>query len=161
MPTVPEFNLRTLVREVLDGSALADPGGIADEVYRRTAAKDRAAAYRQALRQFVRLQANEQRMTAAQPSSSSEGALDSGQSAKVAGIRTWWRSSLRERIHVDGEAGWKMLADCTRDDLMYAAKERWEAADRTKAVGDKFSRLAELLDRFDAATVGDLPDGAA
>lgn len=147
MPTVSEFNLRTLVRQVLDDSVLTDPGLIAEEVYRRTAAKDRGAAYQQALRHFVRQVASEQRGATT---------ITAGPS-KATRAREWWQRSMRDRIHVNGDAGWKMLADCTRDDLLYAAAERREQADRNRAKAQQYEALASLLDANSAATVRDLP----
>lgn len=147
------FNLRALVREVCDESHQADPAMLAKEVDRRIRKADRDAALEQALAAFMWQFVSRDRSSVA---TSRPGAV-SGRSSKVAGIRGLARAQ-RDRVSVGPDpSDWKFLADCTADDLDYAAALREEYAQRVMARADQYRRLAELLAEHGVATVGELP----
>lgn len=80
-------------------------------------------------------------------------------SAKVAGIREWWRAELKNPIHV-GEKQWLPLGDCGFDELMFAAAERRDMAERNAARAKSFTRLAEAVRAAGVERVRDLPVNA-
>lgn len=69
-----------------------------------------------------------------------------------------YRGLLASRVST-GE-GWKFLADCTRDDLLYAAQSRRDHAAAVLATANFYEGLVGKLDTFGATTVGDLPPDA-
>ncbi len=75
-------------------------------------------------------------------------------SASRVGVSRWQRY---QRVTVDGE--WKLLADCTADDLDVIATDRESGAERLLAVAERFRTLAARMRAAGAATVADL-DGA-
>lgn len=146
------FNARDLVREVLRSSTRADPGDVAAEVYKRIPASHRGDALQQLLRLFVRQVISEERTSHA-PSVVS---AVSGRSAKVRSIRDAWQRRLKDRVHV-GDAHWKFLRDCTYEDLLAAANERRELADRNAAWARTYSEWAALMTDHNVQTFGQLP----
>jgi hypothetical protein len=142
-----ELNLRAMIREVLDETDLVDPTDVAEETFHRLTRGQYAPALRQTLRQFARLV-----MT-------SQGAAPTGDSAPA--NRSWKRDAIRAELggfreYYHTADGWKHLRDCTRDDLLFAANERREQADRNIAEAERLEKLASRLD--DGQTVGDLDD---
>jgi hypothetical protein len=135
---------------VLNSSTIADPGVIADEVLRRVPSRMVKQALQQALRLYVRQVISEVRIT--RPPAPSSPA----RSAKVSAIRDGWQRRLRDRIHC-GNGNWKFLAECTYEDLLAAAGERRELAERNMAWARQYDEWARLLTEHDVATFGDLP----
>lgn len=154
IPKEPEFNLRSTIRAILADSDEADPGVIADLAFEVIDPDDMAAALRQSLRQFVRQIITEQRAHASVPPKVHPHA----RSWKVQGIREQWTRALAQRVFTGG--GWKLLRDCTRDDLLFAASERRENAARSIAVAEQYESFAEQLKRRKVMTVGELPADA-
>lgn len=156
------FNLRALVRDVCDSSTIADPALLAKEVSRRIKRSERDAALEQSLRIFVQHFVSMIRNSPGRHSDHETHApLAAGgpTSRKVAGIRDAWRRMLRDRIAVGADAGeWKFLSDCTATDLAYAAVIREDHARRNAASATRLRDLAELLDKHNVTTVGELPD---
>jgi hypothetical protein len=151
-----EFNLRGLVREVLRSSTIADPGAVAVEVLKRIPSRMHKAALGQALRLYVRQVISEERIShRSEPAAAHQ---PPARSAKVAGIRDGWQKRLRDRVHCNGT--WKFLAACTYDDLLAAAAERRQLADRNQAWARQYDAWARLLTEHDAETFGDLPTEA-
>lgn len=146
-----DFNLRALIRETGRSSLVADPGLIADDVFRRIPARNRDTALRQALRQFVRQVLTEDRMRT--HISSTPGV---GVSSKVQGIREHWQRALRDRLNVD-DGVWKFLGECTRADLMFAADQRREQASRNRAKAAQYDALRALMEKHGVDRVADLP----
>ena len=144
-----DFNLRSLVQEVLRSSTMTDPGDLADEVLRRIPAKHHKAALQQTLRLFVR-QVNSEVRISRQTAPASPAT-----STKVAAIRDGWQRRLRDRVHCNGQ--WKFLADCNYEDLLAAATERRQLADRNMAWARQYDTWARLLTEHDVATFGELP----
>lgn len=147
-----DFDLRTLVGEVLAETNLTEPADIAAEVARRTPKVHLRAAYETALTGYVRVINNAHRRenTILKPRPASR-------SAKVSAIRDQWQAALRDRVHTGD--GWKLLGECTYSDLMAAAKRRRELADRNLAMADRYEALAQQLLAAGVDRVADLPDG--
>jgi len=148
------FILRHLVREVLDSTNDADPGAIAGMVMARIPRGQVRVALSQTLRLYVRQIVSETRNSRA----ASVTPIRPNVSSKVSGIRDGWQRRLRDRTH--GADGWKMLADCTYDDLLAAASERRDMASRNDARARQYDSWARLLTEHDVATFGDLPPEA-
>src|SRR5262245_58955494 len=142
-------DLHALVAIVLEDTDLAEPTDIAAEVARRKPRAVLRDAYETALVGYVRVVNNEHRRhnVIIRPS------------AKVAAIRSAWQRSLRDRVEFVG--GWKLLGDCTYDDLMAAAKYRRQLADRNQAMATAYEALAHRLTAAGVATAGDLPEPVA
>lgn len=151
-----EFDLRAAVIEVLDTTSLTEPSDIAAQVAKDVPAKQLRAALTEALVSFVANVNQRRRMN--NPLLGHAPQVRSGRSTKVAGIANWWAAALRDRVHVDG--GWKLLRDCTFDDLMFAAAERREHARRNEAKADQYETLAKLLREHSVDRVADLPPSA-
>lgn len=145
------FVLRQLVRDVLAENESADPGEVAEAVMGRIPRGMVRVALAQSLRLYVRQVISETR-TARPPAPTPA----TGKSLKVAAIRDGWQRRLQDRVHV-GSSEWKFLADCTYDDLLAAAAERRELADRNNAWARQYAEWARLLTEHDVATFGDLP----
>ncbi len=148
-----DLNLRALVREVLDGTDLTQPREVAAETLARLKPEDVRSALEQILSEFVRYEMHRLR------NRGEAQAATAGRSRKVQAIREAWQQKLRDRVHV-GELGWKMLADCTRDDLLFAARERRVMAERNQVKAYEYERLAKLLGDMRVPCVGDLPPDA-
>lgn len=144
-----DFNLRSIVREVLTSSTIADPGVVAEEVLRRVPSRMLKQALQQALRLYVRQVISEVRV-------SRPPVASSNRSAKVSGIRDGWQRRLRDRVHC-GDGNWKFLAECTYEDLLAAAGERRQLAERNLAWARQYDEWARLLTEHDVATFGELP----
>lgn len=174
-----EFNLRHLVRDVMASTTMADPSDIADEVSRRIGDADLRIALNQAMRGFVREEITRQRprsiedhvapnapqhLAAVPPTETHEPPVHRAikapqpptRSAKVAGIRDWWSTELRKPYHV-GEKRWLALGDCGFDDLMYAAAERRDHAQRNASRATALTQLAGAVAAAGVARVRDLP----
>ncbi len=145
-----ELILRRLVRDVLTESDEADPGTLADAVLARIPKAQVRQALAQTLRLYVRQVISETRTGSNAPLPAPMG------SAKVAAIRDGWQRRLHDRVHVGG-GEWKLLAACTYDDLLAAAGERRDLAERNAAWARVYDSWARLLTEYDVVTFGDLP----
>lgn len=152
---MPDFNLRATVRDTIASTDEADPGVIAGMVTAKIKAADRDAALTQAMRLFVRQIISETR-TGNRPTNILPISQRSGRSTKVAAIRDGWQRRLRDRVH-GADGAWKMLGDCTYDDLMSAASERQELADRNQAWAREYRAMAEAVADAGVETFRDLP----
>lgn len=150
-----DFDLRKLVRDVCENSTVADPAALAKEVNQQIKRTERDAALEAALPLFVQNILGQLRMRSHRPVP-----VIPQPSRKVQGIRETWRRMLRDRINVGPDVSdWKFLADCTAEDLDYAASIREEHARRNAARAEQYRQLAELLEEHGVDTVGELPDG--
>lgn len=160
------FNLRKLIRDVLTNSLLADPRDLAAEAFQRIPADQHAAALRQCLtdvvREEIRLSRNHTPPTVMAERPGPRGNVarqrPAARSAKVAGIRAMWQEKLRERIHTGpASTDWRLLGDCTFEELMFAAGERRTIALRNEAKAAEYAELAEAVRAAGVVRVRDLP----
>jgi hypothetical protein len=70
-------------------------------------------------------------------------------------ILAWHERFLADQLHVAD--GYRRMAECTFEDLMFAAAERRTQAAATNATADGYERLANALHDYDAKTVEALP----
>lgn len=157
-----DFSLRKLVRDVLSASTMADPRGLAAEVFGRISPEDYGAALGECLpdvvREEIRYSRNHVAPAAPMAEQAGSGAPPSGRSSKVASIRAMWQQKLRERIHTGPSATeWRLLGDCTFEDLMFAAGERREIAARNEVKAEEYAQLAEAVRAAGVQRVRDLP----
>lgn len=75
-------------------------------------------------------------------------------SSRVAAIRSNHEKLLAQRVFARGE--WKLLGDCTLQDVRDLAEQRRMVAARNEAVAERFEKLAARMDELGAATVRDL-----
>lgn len=153
MSTEP-FVLRHCVRDILAGTTEADPGVIAGMVVAHISREDRDAALSHAMRLFVRQVISETRTGHRPPNVTP--IHRTSRSSKVTAIRDGWQRRLRDRVHV-GQSAWKLLADCTYDDLLAAAAERQDQSDRTAAWAREYRAMASAVLDADVETFGELP----
>lgn len=166
---VSGFDLRALVREVAAASTTADPPSIAKQVLDRIDRRHSREALEQALPTIVQHVISRGRNAAGadpaadHPKDATQGRIvGGGHSAKVAGIREWWRRQLNTMVAV-GPApdDWKRLRDCTATDLDFAAEIREHLARSNAAAAERMRDLAADLRRTGAATVADLAERSA
>lgn len=146
-----DFILRHLVRDVLKSTDEADPGEVAALVMAQIPRGKQREALEQSMRLFVRQVISETR-TGNRPAN----VTPIHRSAKVSAIRDGWQRRLRDRVHI-GDSAWKMLADCTYDDLSAAAAERQEHADRNMVWAREYRAMASAVLDAEVETFGDLP----
>jgi hypothetical protein len=159
--TVQEIDLRGLAREVLDTSGSADLHAVADEVYARIHARDRAAALRQALPIVVK------QLNSLDRSHPSAGDTHAGAVRPVQGpsrptrtsatrLREAWQVHLAQRFPAIG--GDKFLRDFTVADVDFAITVREEHLARVAATTARFRAIRKALAEAGVEKVGDLPE---
>lgn len=144
-----DLDLRGLVRAVLD-SGQTDPGVIADAVLASLPEEALREALSMTLRAFVR-----QMMGAQRNSGAVARATAPSPSWKGQGIRDNWQRRLSDVYHVS--TGYKALAACTYDDLIFAATERQELAERNASAARRCRAYATAILDAGVETFGDLP----
>lgn len=147
--------LRGLIREVATDMPCADPREIASRVEKLTTNEQVSAFYTEALVPVVRDLLREQRNTALAQAVAGAHRV----SPKVAAVRDWWTEMLAARVHVGG-SHWKLLGDCTADDLRFCISEREAEIERIQAQVARYERLLAAVIEHGAAKVSDLPTGA-
>lgn len=147
-----DFDIRKAIRSVIDDTDLASPDDIAAKVVGDIPAKALRDVAQVLLREYVRIELTRERMhESPRPMSS--------RSSKVSAIRTAaseWARRLRERVYV-GDAEWKLLGECTYENLQYLAADRHEHAARNLAAAIRFEVLADALQKHGVEHVADLP----
>lgn len=143
------FNIRHTVRDILDETDLTTPAEIAEKVAEMVPTNQLRTTLATALREYVRVELTHTRARAAQPTRTG------GPSAKVTAIRDAAHQWLRQRVCA-GDT-WKMLGDCTYEDLLRLEQDRREHAQRSAAAAERFAALAALVRKHKAGRVGDLP----
>lgn len=151
----PEFSLRTLARDVWDDMGGADYHALAKEIARRIRPADRDEALHEALVQYARQFAKDQRPAARSLPAAGAGQKNSARSWKVKGVRHAW-PQLRARIFT--EDGQKPLGECTVADLIFHADllERQAEQNQRKAAFER--DIAAALKKHRKTRVRDLPD---
>lgn len=163
--------LTELVRRVVRRSQAPDPTDVAAEVSKEIPDEGLREALDEALVIVVRTVVSRMRGHVEDPESTDPGgdlvvpdahllgvAPGVGPS-KATAIRHAWRARLHERIAVGADrGGWRFLADCSAEDLDYAAALRFEHSARTRATGEKLAELANAVRAAGVERVADLPD---
>lgn len=161
----PGFSLRDLVVETLETTDLPLEA-VADQVLSRVPKNKTGEALLQAMRTYVREVNVQVRRAHRRPplavmqetpggAGSAKPRAGHVRSAKVAGIREWWRRQLEDRF--EGEDGLKPLGDFTLADLKVAAETRRVLAEQNASRAAWFEHLAELVTEHDVETVRELP----
>lgn len=149
-----DFNVRELIRDVIDSSGLADPGEIADVVLAKISDDDLRSALRSVLRSAVRMQlGHERKNLAEQSASNATGANRANQ------VRHWYERTLQMSLHVadkDGQPVWARFGDCTAAQLEFVANERREKARMNAAQALVYERVQAWMKTKRAKTVSDL-----
>lgn len=183
--TGADFNLRAIIREVVDSSPYANPGQIAATVAERIPKNKAREALDQSLRFFVRQVMSEERphgpiagpsRVGVRPAGSSSAASPlpglsetpsaapqtaSGSPATFTGsrkgseIRDAWQSVLESKYSTGD--GWKSLGDCTYDDLQGMAAFLDKQADQKQARARGWRELAALMTDHEVQILRDLP----
>lgn len=152
---VNKFDLRTLIREKLASTDEADPGVIAGQVIAAIPKSQYGAALTQVMRLFVRQVISENRGRG-RASNVTPLRRSPGKSWKGQGIRDGWQLRLNDPLHV-GHAQWKLLRNCTYDDLTVIADERQQKADQNARVARMYRSYATAVSEAGVETFGDLP----
>lgn len=154
-----DFDLRREIRVIASERDGWDLDSLTDLVVKATPRSQLAAAYRLALREFVRIELGRD-STDSRPG---QEPLDDHYASAGAGTPNHARSraalaraGFRMRIHT-GPGEWKAIEVCTAAELLYAAAECDRMAEFNARRADQYRSLVKLLEENDADTVGDLP----
>lgn len=154
-----------LIRQVIGNTGLVDPREIAEVVADRTPDSEVRGFYAKMLVQEVRMHlSNERRNIFSQagsepnpdtdPTVGKSGLKPLGKARTRATVaRDWWADFTSTRVHV-GQQSWKLLGDCTFDDLRSMHDERASHADRVLQEAHRFDVLSKLLEEEGVESVG-------
>ncbi len=159
---MPEFDVWAVIDAVADESDVADPKRLAVLVSTRVPKVHATTALNQVLPVVLQHRLSQRRPVAPPRGSAPDGLSGLSKptgSRKVEGIRSAWAAWLRQRISVSPNE-WKLLADCTAEDLEYSAGLNDRHAQANQARAEMKRRLAKLLEEHEAKTVKDLPQEA-
>jgi hypothetical protein len=151
-----DFDLRRSIRAIVEETDLASPEEITEKLAGQIPARDLRAVVTVLLRDYVRVELSRLRMGA---HGGDNPDATTNRSAKVAAIRAAAPRWLRDRVFVGGSE-WKLLGDCTADNLSYLQQERRDNAARSLAAAEFFASLEKLVRRHKVARVSDLPPRA-
>lgn len=150
------FDLRALTMAAAEDLDTPDPVALAALVLTRIKPAQNRAALQQALATYCQQFVSRERMHNRLAPAPAITAADTPNSWYVTGCREGWKRALRNQVR--GPEGFKSLADCTREDLLYAASSRRTTAARYADLAESYEALADLLARHKKAVkVGDLP----
>jgi hypothetical protein len=151
-------DLRKLIHEMLGRSEEADPHVIAKRLVTRIPQEDLREALASSLADTVRIEIGRLRMQAFnRPAPTSVHAGSSEEASGRVGKSRWERHAevlLNQRIFVDGD--WKILRDCTADDLEKVADGHADRAREAEAVAARFRGFAAKVRAAGVATMGEL-----
>lgn len=144
-------NVRTLILAQLETNE-TDPGVIAEKVLTQIPQDEYEAALRSLLRRVVTdVIRCERNKPAAAPSETPPA------NSRWPGAAGLYCDLLMKRIEIGG-AEYKMLGDCTRDDLLYAVESRKEQAKALYVAAKRYKAIVAMFDEHpDARNVADLP----
>lgn len=152
-----EVSLRTLIRDTIADADSADPVEIAEVVADRVPARQRRDALAYCLAPLVADMLREQHNRAMDDLSRARRTPTA--SAKVAAFQSLgdaWRRALDTFLPTaDGR---KRLADCTRDDLLFAARVRRDQAAASVAHAENYEAWAAVMKKHRVMHMGDLPE---
>lgn len=150
-----DFDLDGLIEKTREKFG-PDPADIAVEVEKGIPEPDRQAVMRHLLVHYIRkVKLRMGQIDRPDPRFKTTTRRKPNKSAKVTLLQEHARF-LRLEVSV----GWrtdKYMADCTYDDLVYAAKHRRALASANLVTAGNFEALAVLVKKYEAATVGKLP----
>ncbi|GAA0200141.1 hypothetical protein [Glutamicibacter creatinolyticus] len=149
-----DFQPVKVARQIIATTSLTDPEDIALAVLDRTPDSELRAAYLQVLRGAVRTAIHMENMVA-----STVTPVVPNRSSRVAAIRESHISYYDQRVFASGE--WKMLGECTVDDVLDLAAQRREVAERNSAKAAEFEQLAARMTAAGVAVARDLEEVAA
>lgn len=146
--------LRVQIRHLMDEDPdRCDPRDIAAALKQRLRVKDYGSVLDEVLPEYVRLVIMSSRHQAARPAPRA--------SSKVTAIREWRARLLNQIVDVSFDEGkQKRLGDCTADDLLVCAEQRYKLAERVRATGDQFMALHRAVQECGGVTLSDVPDDA-
>lgn len=145
------LTLTALIREIAEANPECHPHKIARLVAERTEPDDLFEFYVSALERLV-----SDRIRVDRNKTLNSG---KGRSAKLEERRSWWARFLSERVYV-GEHRYKLMAECTIDDLTYCIKEREDQIGALRGQIAKYETIIAAMAVHGAGCVGDLPEGA-
>jgi hypothetical protein len=149
-----EFDLRALILDEIETSAVADPIVIAEHVAKQVPTKYLREALALALRETVRTTISGERVKVQHQAERAAA----GKSTKWADAGEMYKELLGQRVEVGGEdREWKFLGDCTRDDLLNAVGFRKKQAQSLIVSARRYEAIAQLLDKHGMARVSELP----
>lgn len=143
-----DFSLDDLIRDALNRWKEPDPHVIARRLLAKVPMEERDRIVLHGLAERVSLRLRMER---------SSGSFGEAAAPAPAGQSRWAR--FGNRVHVDGE--WKMLGDCTAEDVDWLADARAVESAKLAAVADQFRELAARMRAAGVATVADLGDDVA
>lgn len=146
-----QFDPHATARQIITETNLTDPTEIADAVYDRTPEDAIHEAYRLILRNTAREAIRTANM---QASSTPEPRRNPNRSSRVAAIKRTHIAYFDQRVFANGN--WKLLRDCTREDVLDLAAQRQEIADRNAAKDDEFRSIHDQMVTANVTVVGDL-----
>lgn len=152
--SVLEFSLRALAKEVWEDLGGCDYHVLAKEIQRRVSAADRDAALAEALTEYSRQFTVGLRPTLRKVKPRA-GQVNSGRSAKVAGIRRTWPEL---KAHIFTRDGQKALGKCTHADLIFHADLLERQSRQLQAKASRERDLAALLKAHKVERVENLPN---
>lgn len=153
-----DFDLRQSIRVIASERDEWDLDTLTDLVIKATPRNQVAAAYRLALREFVRIELGNQPQNSRPGQGNDDGHnrfAGAGTSNHTRSRAALARAGFRLRIHA-GPGSWKAIEVCTAAELMYAATECDRMAEFNARRADQYRSLVKLLEEHGAATVGDL-----
>jgi hypothetical protein len=173
---MPGFDLRALVKDICDSSALTNDDELTKEVLSQIAPADEHAALEQSLPAFMQrfLSRDHRPLAAPQSTPASQGGTDDQpgsagggpqpfRSPKVEGVRSWyqeWKSQCDgARVNV-GRNERKFFGDCTLEDLAYISQHRRKLAAANLDAADYVDRVAELMQKHGVKLARQLPEDA-
>lgn len=140
-------DLHSLIARALDESPIADPNVIAREIATQLPDAELRSALEVVLPGYVITAATRHRNAVL-------GSVP--HVGDAVGSRRWQvaASVLSARVHTGSE--WKLLRNCTRDDLLGAAEQRRSLAAGIEKQAERFEALATLMLQRGAAVAADL-----
>lgn len=146
-----ELDIPNALRQICAYSDLADPSAISKVIVDAIPPELLEEALRITMPYFVREHLARQRAL----TNPRQAQAQLVRSAKVTGIRDWWRQVLEDRVAPQGT--WKRLADCTWADLDWLAASLRDKADNLIVKAQRYEKYRDMLDRYDRnAKLGDL-----
>jgi hypothetical protein len=156
------FDLRALVRQVVDADSTGDRSAMTAEVRKRIPAGSTEAALSQALAAVVREEISHgwrrPLHVPARPASARRAKQQQQPSRKVAVIRTTWRTRLDTVMYTIADGSTRRLGDMTVEDLKFVAAGLREQADALNRRARLLDKLIDAMNSRGAATVRDLDD---